>query len=330
MMIFSKISKSITLTKDKKRIIIKEPNFETSLDFKIMNLFQSIFGCTKIEIRCQYRSWVLSTPDSPINCILPTTWIFNITNEETLLMIQHLREWLNIDYFRNFLMEVDVSVTVDLEKKVIIITNEKPTKFKFFIDIARQLARIFEILRYLDITKNNKMKYLKHYKMKKTKEFLVFQIPLSSENHLSENNTAVSFIITFNEKNMQLNHKIEVQTSSSLSVQIHPNFSQSFLLQTLKRDITNIGDVLDSLDNSADTLVEFNEYILGRILYPSIMDGEDKYNVTFVTRSRNEMTIYYRDFFALDIVFPTESKTSVFQFNIYDKAKSTFYTEEDE
>jgi hypothetical protein len=79
------------------------------------------------------------------------------------------------------------------------------------------------------------------------------------------------------------------------------------------------------LDSSADTLVEFNEYIQGRILYPSIMDGEEKFNVTFVTRARDEVTIYYRDFFALDIVFPKEHNTSVFQFQIFDKASSNFY-----
>lgn len=154
---------------------------------------------------------------------------------------------------------------------------------------------------------------------------------MCGENHLNQNISSVSFIVTFNEKNIQLHQKSDGQSSSSLNVMISPSFSsQSFLLQTLKRDISNIGSILDSLDRSVDTLVEFNEYILGRILYPSIMDGEDKYNVTFVTRSREEVTIYYRDFFALDINFPTDKKTHVFHFNIYDKANSYFYTEKDE
>lgn len=79
-----------------------------------------------------------------------------------------------------------------------------------------------------------------------------------------------------------------------------------------------------------DTLVEFNEYILGRILYPSIIDGEEKYNVTFVTRTKEELTIYYRDFFALDILFPKEPKRGVFQFQIYDKAQSVFYCDSED
>lgn len=120
---------------------------------------------------------------------------------------------------------------------------------------------------------------------------------------------------------------MDSQASSSLNVQISPNFSQSFLLCNLRKDISNIGSILESLDSSADTLVEFNEYIQGRILYPSIMDGEEKFNVTFIIRARDEVTIYYRDFFALDIVFPKEQKKSVFQFQIYDKATSYFYSD---
>lgn len=83
--------------------------------------------------------------------------------------------------------------------------------------------------------------------------------------------------------------------------------------------------ILGSLERSVDSLVEFNEYILGRILYPSIIDGEEKYNVTFVTRTKEELTIYYRDFFALDILFPKDTKRATFQFQIYDKAQSVFY-----
>lgn len=314
-MLFNKISKSVLVTDQQNKIItINEPRFEINNDFKILQGFQSIFRCTKIEIRNEFK-----------------TWIFNITDEETIMIMQYLKDNLGLDHFKNFLMEIDVSVIINLEHKYIAITNERPTKYKVFIEIARQVAKIFEIIKFLEIQNVQKFRYLNHYKTSKWKEFLVFQIPLCGENHLNQNISSVSFIVTFNEKNIQLHQKSDGQSSSSLNVMISPSFSsQSFLLQTLKRDISNIGSILDSLDRSVDTLVEFNEYILGRILYPSIMDGEDKYNVTFVTRSREEVTIYYRDFFALDINFPTDKKTHVFHFNIYDKANSYFYTEKDE
>lgn len=242
-----------------------------------------------------------------------------------------MREMLNMKYFKNFLMEVDISITIDLENKLIVITHERATKYKVFIEIARQVAKLFEILRFLDIQRNPDMlKYLKHYNQGKTKNMLVFQIPLARDCHLSNNITAVTFIVSYFEKSLMSQQKIDGTSNTSVNVQIYPNFSQSFLLCTLKRDISNISGILKSLNNSADTLVEFNEYIMGRILYPSIMDGEDKYNVTFVTRSKDEVTIYYRDFFALDIIFPSEPKSNVFHFHIYDKAASCFYTEKEE
>ena len=302
------------ITNDNKRLILQDVNFDQSPEFKVLHMFQNIFQCTKLEIRNECK-----------------TWIFNVTNEETIAIMQYLREWLNIHYFKNFLMEIDVSVVIDLDNRLIVITHERSTKYKAFIELARQVAKIFEILKFLDLQTNTKMlKYLKHYKNSKNKTFLVFQIPLSTDSHLNSNLSAVSFTVSFNEKNLQIPHKMDAQSSSSLNVQISPSFSQSFLLCTLRRDIANIGTILESLDNSADTLVEFNEYILGRILYPSIMDGEDKYNVTFVTRSRDEVTIYYRDYFALDIVFPSEPKSSVFHFLIHDKAQSCFYTDKDD
>jgi len=171
------------------------------------------------------------------------------------------------------------------------------------------------------------MNYLRHYATGEIKEFIVFQIPLARECHLNAKVKSASFIISFNEKNIIQQHKIDSQASSSLNLQICPSFSQSFLLCTLKKDISNIGSILASFENSLDTLVEFNEYILGRILYPSIIDGEEKFNVTFVTRTKDELSIYYRDFFALDILFPKEPKKGVFQFQIYDKAESIFYSE---
>lgn len=44
------------------------------------------------------------------------------------------------------------------------------------------------------------------------------------------------------------------------------------------------------------------------------MDGEDKYNLTFITRTRDEICIYYRDYFALEIIFPKgeEDKNSTY------------------
>lgn len=174
------------------------------------------------------------------------------------------------------------------------------------------------------------MTYLRHYKTGEIKELLVFQIPLSKDCHLNTKVKSASFIVSFNEKNLIQQHKMDSQASSSLNLQICPSFSQSFLLCTLKKDISNIGSILTSLENSIDTLVEFNEYILGRILYPSIIDGEEKYNVTFVTRTKEELTIYYRDFFALDILFPKEPKRGVFQFQIFDKAQSVFYSDPDD
>jgi hypothetical protein len=121
---------------------------------------------------------------------------------------------------------VDVSLIIDLEKMLIIITHEKSTKYKTFIELARHLGKLFEILKYIDIQNNQKMlKYLKHYKHGKNKTMLIFQIALSSE-HLNQNMKAVSFIITC-PSNMQ---KIESQSTTSLSVQIYPSFAQSFLV----------------------------------------------------------------------------------------------------
>lgn len=251
-------------------------------------------------------------------------------------------------YFRNFLIDIDVSLIIDLENRLIVITHERSTKYKTFIELARQVAKLFEIIKHLNFQKYpNMTRFLKHYKNGRNKAMLIFQIPLTKGCHLNSNIEAVSFVIgyaigyeNYNRaaykncgKNGQKGYqKVETQANSSLNVQVYPNFSQSFLLCSLKRDISNVGAILESLENSADTLVEFNEYItMGRILYPSIMDGEDKYNVTFVSRSKDEIAIFYRDFFALDIVFPTEpKKEKVFSFHIYDKASSCFYAEKNE
>ena len=319
--LFSKVSNNIEISANNKRLVISNFNFDTSFsqmppneslnDFKPLKMFNDIFKPNKLEIRNECK-----------------TWIFNVTNERAIMLMNGLRERLNIKYFKNFLMDVDVSVVVDLVEHWIIITYERSTKYKGFIELARQVAKIFDILIGLDLmNKDRMMNYLKHYINGKTKEFLVFQIPLSKDCHLNPNLQAASFSVTYNEKNLIQQHKIDSQASTSLNVQISPNFSQSFLLWTLKKDISNIGSILTSLDNSIDTLVEFNEYILGRILYPSIIDGEDKYNVTFVTRTKDELTIYYRDFFALDILFPKEPKRKIFQFQIYDKAQSVFYSQ---
>lgn len=329
------------ITRDSRRLILLDLNFDFNPDsrdanyspnneFKILNVFQSIFQSTKLEIRNEWK-----------------TWIFNITNDETLATLSCLREVLNLKYFKNFLIDIDVSLIIDLENKLIVITHERSTKYKTFIELARQIAKLFEIIKYLDIHSNQMIKYLKHYKSGKNKSMLIFQIPLTKGVHLNSNIEAVSFVIGYSinyetysraadntkyckngQKNMQ---KVESQTSSSLNVQVYPNFSQSFLLCSLKRDISNVGAILQSLENSADSLVEFNEYItMSRIIYPSIMDGEDKYNVTFVSRSKDEISIFYRDYFALDIVFPSETKSTAFWFHIYDKANSWFYSDKEE
>lgn len=289
----SKISDNIHVTPDNKRMILGNLCFDQSNEFKILNSFQMIFHSTKLEIRNECK-----------------TWIFNITDEETISLLKYLRQELKTKYFKNFLIEVDVSLIIDLEKMLIIITHEKSTKYKTFIELARHVGKLFEILKFIDIQTNQKMlKYLKHYRNSTNKTMLIFQIPLSSE-HLNQNMKAVSFIINC-PSNMQ---KIESQSTGSLSITIYPSFAQSFLVCALKRDITSIGSTLESLSRSADTLVEFNEYIMGRILYPSIMDGEDKYNLTFITRTRDEICIYYRDYFALEIIFPKgeEDKNSTY------------------
>ena len=340
--LMSRLWRTKFITRDSKRLILldlnfdfnpdsKDANFSPNNEFKVLNVFQGIFQSTKLEIRNEWK-----------------TWIFNITNEETIATLSCLKEVLNLKYFKNFLIDIDVSLIIDLENKLIVITHERSTKYKTFTELARQIAKLFEIIKYLDIHNNQKMlKYLKHYKSGKNKSMLIFQIPLTKGVHLNTNIEAVSFVIGYSinyevynraadntkygkngQKSMQ---KAESQTSSSLNVQVYPNFSQSFLLCSLKRDISNVGAILESLENSADSLVEFNEYItMGRIIYPSIMDGEDKYNVTFVSRSKDEISIFYRDYFALDIVFPSEPKSTAFCFHIYDKANSWFYTDKED
>lgn len=290
-------------------MILGDLNFEENPEFKVLSSFQGIFNSTKLEIRNDCK-----------------TWIFNITDQETINMLKNLKFSLNTKFFKNFLMEIDVSLIIDLEKMLIIITHEKVTKYKTFIELARHVGKLFEILKYINIQKNAKMlDFLKHYAHSSNKSMLIFQIPLSSE-HLNQNIKAVSFIINC-PTNIQ---KMESQSSASLSMMIYPSFAQSFLVCSLKRDITSIGITLESLSRSADTLVEFNEYIMGRILYPSIMDGEDKYNLTFITRTKDEMCIYYRDYFALDIVFPDYNSGSVYYFHIYDKYYSSFYLDSNE
>ena len=340
--LMSRIWRTKYISKDSKRLILndlnfdfnpesRDGNFSPNNEFKILNVFQSIFQSTRLEIRNEWK-----------------TWIFNITNDDTISTLNCLKEALNLKYFKNFLIDIDVSLIIDLENKYIVITHERSTKYKTFIELARQIAKLFEIIKYLDIQSNHKMlKYLRHYKNGKNKSMLIFQIPLTKGVHLNSNIDAVSFVIGYSigyetysraaentkyvkngQKNMQ---KVESQTSSSLNVQVYPNFSQSFLLCSLKRDISNVGSILESLENSADTLVEFNEYItMGRILYPSIMDGEEKYNVTFVSRSKDEIAVFYRDYFALDIVFPNDTKTNVFSFHVYDKASSSFYADKED
>ena len=133
-----------------KIITINEPRFEINNDFKILQGFQSIFRCTKIEIRNEFK-----------------TWIFNITDEETIMIMQYLKDNLGLDHFKNFLMEIDVSVIINLEHKYIAITNERPTKYKVFIEIARQVAKIFEIIKFLEIQNVQKFRYLNHYKTSK-------------------------------------------------------------------------------------------------------------------------------------------------------------------
>jgi hypothetical protein len=146
--LFSKISRDVQVSDDNKRIVVSDFNFDESNDFKILLKFQDIFMSTKLEVRNECK-----------------TWIFNITNEKTISTMNYLREWLNIDYFKNFLMDIDVSVILDLDKKLIIITYERSTKYKAFIELARQVAKIFEIIIILDLQHNEKMmKYLKHYR----------------------------------------------------------------------------------------------------------------------------------------------------------------------
>ncbi|CAI2362495.1 unnamed protein product [Moneuplotes crassus] len=307
--LFSKISQDIIFDQVNKRLLIKSFNFDLSNEFKPLKMFNEHFKPSMLEIRNSCK-----------------TWIFDVNNERTIDLMRYMHKKLGIDYFKNFLMDVDVSVVIDLKCYQIIITYERSTKYKGFIELARQVSKIFDILLYLEVQKNDKMfSFLRHYRNKSTKEFLVFQIPLGKENHINTKIKSVSFVLTYNEKNLLQQHKMDAQASSSLNVQISPNFSQSFLLCTLKKDISDIGSILNSLESSVDSLVEFNEYILGRILYPSIIDGEEKYNVTFVTRTKEELTIYYRDFFALDILFPREGRRFIFQFQIYDKAQSVFY-----
>lgn len=138
---------------------------------------------------------------------------------------------LKLDFFKNFLMDVDVSVVIDLRKYQVMVTYERSTKYKGFIELFRQVGKIFEILHYLDLGKKEKlMGYLRHYKRGLTKEFLVFQVPLGKDSHLDQRVKAVSFVLGFNEKNLMQQHKMEAQGSSSLSVQVVPNFAQSFLL----------------------------------------------------------------------------------------------------
>lgn len=146
--LFTKISREVQVSDDNKRIVVSNFNFDEAIDFKILRNFQDIFNSTKLEIRNECK-----------------TWIFNITNEKTLIIMNYLREWLNIDYFKNFLMDIDVSVILDLSNKLIVITYERSTKYKAFIELARQVAKIFEIIIILDLQQNEKMmKYLKHYR----------------------------------------------------------------------------------------------------------------------------------------------------------------------
>lgn len=98
-------------------------------------------------------------------------------------------------------MDIDVSVILDLDNKLIVITYERSTKYKAFIELARQVAKIFEIIIILDLQHNEKMmKYLKHYRKCKNKEFLTFQIPLANESHLNSSIDAVTFFVSYNEK----------------------------------------------------------------------------------------------------------------------------------
>ena len=80
------------------RILVKDFNFDLSNDFKPLKGFNDIFKPSMLEVRNSCKSW-----------------IFNINNDKTKSIMRFLRENLKIDYFKNFLMDVDVSVIIDLK-----------------------------------------------------------------------------------------------------------------------------------------------------------------------------------------------------------------------
>ena len=64
---------------------------------------------------------------------------------------------------------------------------------------------------------------------------------------------------------------------------------------------------LDTMSLNANTLVMINEIAKGRIVYSSMMDGEDKRYLTWVCKAKDEYLLMYRKMFLMTLVIQNDT-----------------------
>lgn len=226
--------------------------------------------------------------------------IFDIRNPEIL---QAFQESLQIGKFVNYI-DSDGQFIFDLEQKEVQISFDKPVKFKVFFD---QIRKIQFLLKIFIMIKPSKVS-LDHYSTNENKSFLQLKFPLAKgETSEFKSFSHLSLYITC------LNPKPEY---GFVALQPMITFYPKLLNQNAFQQCFKF----DKLLIKPDTLIELTNLKNSKITYASIMDGEDAKYVTFISKSRDEIIINYRDRFDFSFNIINEGEY-LFSIDIYDKGQ---------